>query len=106
MATATVLGLLVGAIAGFYRGWIDPLLMRLTDSITAPAFFLIVTAVLVLGPGPVTLIIVIGATSWMQVARVIYGETLRFKALDFVLAAEALGLPRAIILLRHVLPQT
>ncbi len=106
MLTATVLGLLVGAVAGFYRGWVDPLLMRLTDSITAPAFFLIVTAVLVLGPGPVTLIIVIGATSWMQVARVIYGETLRFKAQDFVLAAEALGLPRALILFRHVLPQT
>jgi len=80
--------------------------MRLTDTITAPAFFLIVTAVVVLGPGPVTLIVVIGLTSWMQVARVIYGETLRFKARDFVLAAFALGAPRALVLFRHVLPQT
>ena len=53
-----------------------------------------------------TLIVVIGATSWMQVARVIYGETLRFKAQDFVLAAEAIGARRAAILVRHVLPQT
>jgi peptide/nickel transport system permease protein len=106
MLTATVLGLLVGATAGFYSGWTDTLLMRLTDTMTAPAFFLIVTAVVVLGPNPVTLVAVIGATSWMQVARVIYGETLRFKALDFVLAAEALGARRAVILFRHVLPQT
>jgi peptide/nickel transport system permease protein len=106
MLTATVLGLLVGATAGFYSGWPDTLLMRLTDTMTAPAFFLIVTAILVLGSGPVTLIAVIGGTSWMQVARVIYGETLRFKAQDFVLAAEALGARRAAILARHVLPQT
>ncbi len=106
MLTAIVLGLLVGATAGFYSGWPDTLLMRLTDTMTAPAFFLIVTAILVLGSSPLTLIAVIGGTSWMQVARVIYGETLRFKAQDFVLAAEALGARRAAILARHVLPQT
>jgi peptide/nickel transport system permease protein len=106
MLTATVLVLLVGAAAGFYSGWLDTLLMRLTDTMTAPAFFLIVTAIVVLGSGPVTLIAVIGGTSWMQVARVIYGETLRFKAQDFVLAAEALGARRVAILARHVLPQT
>ena len=83
MLTATLLGLLVGATAGFYSGWTDAVLMRLTDTMTAPAFFLIVTAVVVLGPGPITLILVIGGTSWMQVARVIYGETLRFKGAGF-----------------------
>jgi len=106
MLTAIVLGVFVGATAGFYGGWADTLLMRLTDTMTAPAFFLIVTAVVVLGPGPLTLIAVIGGTSWMQVARVIYGETLRFKAQDFVLAAEALGARRLAIVSRHVLPQT
>jgi peptide/nickel transport system permease protein len=80
--------------------------MRFTDTMTAPAFFLIVTAIVVLGSGPLTLIVVIGATSWMQVARVIYGETLRFKAQDFVLAAEAMGARRPAILIRHILPQT
>jgi peptide/nickel transport system permease protein len=106
MLTSTLLGLLIGATAGFYSGWLTIVLMRLTDTMTAPAFFLIVTAVVVLGPGPLTLIGVIGATSWMQVARVIYGETLRFKAQDFVVAAEAIGARRVAILLRHVLPQT
>jgi peptide/nickel transport system permease protein len=80
--------------------------MRFTDTMTAPAFFLVVTAVVVIGPGPLTLIAVIGGTSWMQVARVIYGETLRFKSQDFVLAAEALGARRLSILARHILPQT
>jgi peptide/nickel transport system permease protein len=106
MLTSTVLGLLIGATAGFYSGWADVFLMRFTDTMTAPAFFLIVTAIVVLGSGPLTLIVVIGATSWMQVARVIYGETLRFKAQDFVLAAEAMGARRPAILIRHVLPQT
>ena len=106
MLTATVLGLLVGSFGAFYGGWLDTILMRLTDTMTAPAFFLIVTAVLVLGPGPATLVAVIGATSWMQVARVIYGETLRFKSQDFVLAAETLGASRSRVLVRHVLPQT
>jgi peptide/nickel transport system permease protein len=106
MLTAIVLGVLVGVTAGFYGGWADTLLMRLTDTMTAPAFFLIVTAVVVLGSGPLTLIVVIGGTSWMPVARVIYGETLRYKALDFVLAAEALGARRLTIVVRHVLPQT
>ena len=107
MVTATVLGLLVGATAGFYSGWADTLLMRLTDTMTAPAFFLIVTAVVVLGSGPVDADRWSSAlTSWMQVARVIYGETLRFKALDFVLAAEAHGRRRAADPVRHVLPQT
>ncbi len=107
MVTAILLGLVVGAAAAFYGGWLDAVLMRLTDAMMAvPAFFLIVTAVAVLGPGPLTLILVIGGTSWMQVARVIYGETLRLKGLDFVLAAESIGAGRAYLLVRHVLPQT
>jgi peptide/nickel transport system permease protein len=107
MLASVVLGLLVGALAGFYRGWVDALLMRVTDALMAvPAFFLILAAVTVLGAGPLTLVLVIGGTSWMQVARVVYGETLRLKGLDFVVAAESLGAGRAYVLARHVLPQT
>jgi peptide/nickel transport system permease protein len=106
MLAGVVLGMLVGAVAGCYRGWLDALLMRLTDALLAvPAFFLILTAVTVLGAGPLTLVLVIGGTSWMQVARVVYGETLRLRSLDFVVAAESLGGGRAYVLARHVLPQ-
>ena len=107
MATAVAVGLLVGALAGFYGGWADTLLMRLTDAMMAiPSFFLIVLAVTVIGAGPLTLILVIGGTAWMPVARVIYGETLRWKVIDFVVAAESMGAASGYILARHVLPQT
>ena len=106
MATSVVLGSTIGALGAFYGGWTDRVLMRLTDALMAvPNFFLIVVAVTVVGTGPLTLILVIGATSWMQVARVVYGETLRWKTSEFVTAAEACGASRARLLWRHVLPQ-
>ena len=107
MVTSVILGLLIGATAAFYGGWIDRVLMRLTDSLMAiPNFFLAVVAVTVLGTGPLTLIMVIGTTSWMLVARVVYGETLHWKTREFVTAAEASGVGHLRILWRHVLPQT
>lgn len=106
MATALSLGTLVGALAAFYGGVADAVLMRLTDGMMAvPAFFLILVVITVTGPSIVTIVLVIGAVSWMSVARVVYGETLRWKGRDFVVAAEALGFRRGRILLRHVLPQ-
>lgn len=107
MGTSVILGLFIGAVAAFYGGWLDRVLMRLTDALMAiPNFFLAVVAVTVLGTGPVTLILVIGTTSWMVVARVVYGETLHWRTREFVTAAEATGVMRFRILWRHVLPQT
>lgn len=107
MLTAVGLGLVVGAVAGFYGGWVETLLMRLTDAVLAvPLFFLILTAVTVLGSGPLTLVLVVGGASWMPVACVIYGEALRLKSLDFVVAAESIGGSPGYVLAHHVLPQT
>ncbi len=107
MVTSVILGLFIGAVAAFYGGWLDRVLMRLTDALMAvPNFFLAVVAVTVLGTGPVTLILVIGTTSWMVVARVVYGETLHWKTREFVTAAEATGVMHFRVLWRHVLPQT
>jgi peptide/nickel transport system permease protein len=107
MLTATMLGVIVGATAGFYRGWGSAALMRITDAMLAiPSFFLIIAAVTVLGANPVTLVLIIGVTSWMAVARVMFGETLRWKAAEFVQAAESIGAGGAYVLVRHVLPQT
>lgn len=106
MLAAVVIGILVGGIAGFNGGWIDALLMRFTDAMLAvPAFFFILVVITVLGTSVATLILVIGALSWMPVARVVYGETLRWKAADFVLAAHSLGIPPPRLLVRHILPQ-
>ncbi|HEV8671925.1 MAG TPA: ABC transporter permease [Candidatus Limnocylindria bacterium] len=106
MLAALLIGVVVGAIAGFNGGWLDALLMRFTDGILAvPAFFLILVVITVLGTGIGTLVLVIGALSWMPVARVVYGETLRWKAAEFVVAAVSLGVPPSRLLARHILPQ-
>jgi peptide/nickel transport system permease protein len=106
MLTALFLGVLVGGIAGFYGGWTDAILMRLTDAMLAiPGFFLVLVVVTVIGSDVSTLILVIGGLSWMPVARVVYGETLRWKVADFVVAAESIGVPQLRIMVRHVLPQ-
>lgn len=106
MLAALVIGVLVGAVAGFNGGWIDALLMRFTDAMLAvPAFFFILVVITVLGSGVATLVLVIGALSWMPVARVAYGETLRWKSAEFVVAAESLGVPGPRLLIRHILPQ-
>ena len=106
MLAALVIGVHVGAVAGFKGGWIDGALMRFTDAMLAvPAFFFILVVITVLGPGVATLILVIGALSWMPVARVVYGETLRWKTAEFVVAAESLGVAGPRLLLRHILPQ-
>jgi peptide/nickel transport system permease protein len=107
MLTSILLGLLVGALAGFYGGLTSTILMRLTDAmLSIPSFFLILAAVTVFGANPITIVLIIGATSWMPVARVIFGETLRWKAADFVQAARAIGASGLYVLGRHVLPQT
>jgi peptide/nickel transport system permease protein len=107
MLTSIVLGLAIGALAGFYGGLTSTLLMRLTDAMLAiPSFFLILAAVTVFGANPLTIVLIIGATSWMPVARVIFGETLRWKAAEFVQAARSVGAGGLYILGRHILPQT
>jgi peptide/nickel transport system permease protein len=106
MLAAIVIGVIVGGIAGFNGGWIDALLMRFTDGMLAvPAFFFILVVITVLGTSVATLIFVIGALSWMPVARVVYGETLRWKAAEFVVAAVSLGVGGPRLLARHILPQ-
>ncbi len=106
MFAAVSIGVVVGAIAGFNGGWIDAVLMRFTDGMLAvPTFFFILVVITVLGTGVATLVLVIGALSWMPVARVVYGETLRWKTAEFVIAARSLGVGPARLLARHILPQ-
>ncbi len=106
MVTALLVGVAVGGVAGFYGGVVDGLLMRLTDAMLAiPSFFLVLVVVTVVGSAIPVLVLVIGGLSWMPVARVVYGETLRWKHAEFVVAAESLGVPPWQVFVRHVLPQ-
>src|SRR5438128_2116688 len=106
MLAALSIGVVVGAIAGYSGGWLDAVLMRFTDAMLAvPAFFFILVVITVSGTGLATLVLVIGGLSWMPVARVVYGETLRWKTAEFVIAATSLGVPARRLLASHILPQ-
>jgi peptide/nickel transport system permease protein len=98
-------GTSVGLLAGYRGGWVDDVLMRVTELLqTLPRFFLVVVAVALLGPGLDRLVLALGLTSWPALARVVRGETLSLRRADFVVAAEAGGASEVRVLLRTVLP--
>lgn len=104
-ALAAVLGVAVGAAAGYGSGAIDDALMRGTELVQVmPRFFLAVVVIALFGPGLDRLIVVLALTSWPSIARVVRAQTLSLGRQEFVDAARALGAPAARILLRHVLP--
>ncbi|MCL4516557.1 MAG: ABC transporter permease [Firmicutes bacterium] len=107
MAFSVILGVIIGTSAAFFGGVTDVLLMRLTDAMMAiPNLFFVLVALTVLGKSPLMVVLVIGFSSWMQVARVVYGETLKWKAYEFVEASVATGASPFRTLVRHILPQT
>jgi peptide/nickel transport system permease protein len=107
MVIAIVIGALIGSFAGYYGGWLDSVLMRFTDGMMAiPYFFLVLIIVAVFGSSFRNIVLSIGVTSWMVVARIVRGEVLRYRGLDFVVAARTLGATPGRILARHIMPQT
>jgi peptide/nickel transport system permease protein len=103
---SVTVGTLIGALSGFYGGWLEGVLMRFTDGILAlPAFFVSVLTLTFFGPGLVPLVLVIGLTSWMGLARLVRGEVLKYREEQYVEAARALGGRDGRVLFRHVLPQ-
>jgi peptide/nickel transport system permease protein len=102
---STLLGILVGALAGFYGGWVDALVMRFVDIMLCfPTFFLILAVIAFLDPSIWNIMIVIGVTSWMGVARLVRAEFLSLREREFVLAARALGASDLRLMTRHMLP--
>jgi peptide/nickel transport system permease protein len=98
-------GSLLGAAAGYYGRWIDTVLMRTVDVFTAVPFFVLVTAIVAfLGPGEINVFLAIGVAEWVTYARLVRGEVLRERSLDYVAAGRALGFSRSRILLGHILP--
>lgn len=107
MVLGLTIGAAIGAIAGFCGGVVDAVLMRLTDGMMAiPYFFLVLIVVSVFGSSLRNIVLVIGVTSWMAVARIVRSEVLRLKQQEFVLAAQSLGATSRQVLTRHVIPHT
>ncbi len=105
------IGIFLGGLSGFYGkvklGFmtVDTLIMRFTDIMLCfPTFFLILTVVALLPPSIYNIMIIIGLTSWMGTARFVRAEFLSLREQDFVVAAQALGLPEKRIIFRHMVP--
>jgi peptide/nickel transport system permease protein len=104
---ATVIGVILGAVAGYYGRWIDTIIMRFVDTmLSIPTFFLILAVIAFLEPSIWNIMAVIGLTSWMGVARLVRAEFLSLKEREFVLAARALGASDLRIIFKHILPNS
>ncbi len=102
---AISIGTIYGAVAGYFGGLIDNVLMRLVDVIISfPTFFLMLTLVGVFEANVVFLVLILGLTSWLGTARFIRGELLSLKQREFTQAARAIGLPSHLIIFRHLIP--
>lgn len=103
--TAPVLGLAVGTVAGYFGGWIDVVLMRLTDIFLAfPRLILALALVAVLGPGIENAVLAIALTAWPPYARVARAETLTVRTSDYIAAVRLQGAGPARIIAGHVVP--
>ena len=116
-----VIGILIGAISGYYGGLVDSLLMRFTEAVlTIPSLFLLLVMAKFFGGripnitafgrtfsgSVIVIILIIGLTSWPRLARIVRAEFLSLKENEFVLAARATGTPNRQIIFRHILPNT
>jgi peptide/nickel transport system permease protein len=101
-----LIGGTLGALAGYFGGWLDNALMRFTDVIISMPFLLVVIAVTAATGGPrlSTVIIVIAATGWYEIGRLMRAQFLTLREQEFVLAARALGASNFRIIMRHILP--
>ncbi len=99
------LGTLVGVVAGFYRGWVEHVLMRVTDVfLSIPTVVSGLALASIFGTGIMGIVIVVTALYWAWTARLVFGETLGLRRRTYVDAAVAMGVPGRVILRRHILP--
>lgn len=105
MLASTLIGIIVGLVAGYARGWLDEVLMRLVDFLSAiPWMVLVMVASVFLRPGLWTIIIVIGAFAWMPTARLVRAETLSLRERTYVGYARFIGERPRRVVWRHILP--
>ena len=100
-----IIGIFIGSIAGYYGRRIDSVLMRFVDMMLCfPSFFLILSVVAITKPCITNIMIIIGLTSWMGIARLVRGEFLSLKEREFTQAAKIMGASNMRIIFRHILP--
>ncbi|MCC7275870.1 MAG: ABC transporter permease [Alphaproteobacteria bacterium] len=107
MATTVLTGAVIGIVSGYLGGWVDTVLMRFVDTMLCfPQVFLLLVVAAFVPPTLLSISLIIGLTSWMEVARIVRSEILHLKQQDFVQAARALGAGGGRIMFRELLPNT
>ena len=102
---STAIGIALGLASGYFGGWTDELIMRGVDVMLCfPSFFLILAVIAFLEPSLTNIMVVIGLTSWMGVARLVRAETLSLRERDFIAASKLAGAPTSRLLFVHILP--
>lgn len=102
---STVIGTILGALSGYYRGWVDMVIMRITDIfMTFPSIIIMLTLAALLPRSVWTIVFIIGCLSWTGTARIVRSQVLSIREQEYILACHALGYSNRHILLVHVLP--
>jgi peptide/nickel transport system permease protein len=99
------IGTLLGSVAGYYGGRVDAIIMRITDTVMAfPVLVILISIVAIVGPGLFNAMLAIGMIGWTGVARLVRGQVLAIREMDYITAAQAIGVPEGTIIIRHILP--
>ncbi len=99
------LGIILGALAGYFRGWVDELIMWLVNvTWSIPTLLLVFAITMAMGKGFWQIFIAVGLTMWVSVARLIRGQVMAIKEMEYIQAAKALGMKNSRIIVRHILP--
>ncbi len=107
LTLALLLGVTVGLVSGLAGGWVDAVLMRLVDAMLAvPLLFLLLLLAVIFRPSPALLVLLLGFSSWMGVARLVRGQVLSLREREFILAARGIGASPLRIAVAHLLPNT
>jgi peptide/nickel transport system permease protein len=107
VALAGAVGVSLGLVAGYYRGRIDDVIMRVADiQLAMPQILMAIAILAVLGPGVKNVILTLAITNWVTYARVVRGQVLSFREKEFVEAARCIGVRDRAIMFKHILPNT
>jgi peptide/nickel transport system permease protein len=102
---ASIVGITLGAMAGYFGGWMDTIIMRITDILLAfPGILLAIAMVAVLGPSLNNVVLALATIGWVGYARLVRGQVLKVREMDYVVAAKALGARSPRVIALHVLP--
>lgn len=102
---AVLIGMIIGAIAGYYGGAVDSVLMRCVDIMLCfPTIFLILAVISLSEPSIINIMVIIGATGWMGIARLVRAQVLTLRERDFIAASKVMRAPDSWIILRHLIP--